>query len=63
MEIAMIENSPIVNDIRNIRKAISRKFGNDTDKYIDYLISKESLEKQINGTKAGDDPPQNNEAK
>lgn len=35
----MIENPPIIQDIRKIRKAISEKFGHDSDRYIDYLIS------------------------
>ena len=37
----MIENSLIVEDTRKIRCAISKKFDNDADKYIDYLILKE----------------------
>jgi hypothetical protein len=28
----MIENSPIIQDIRKIRKAISEKFGHDSDR-------------------------------
>ena len=37
----MIENAPIVKDIRNIREDISESFDNDLDRYTDYLISKE----------------------
>jgi hypothetical protein len=37
----MIENAPIVKDIRNIREDISESFDNDLDRYADYLISKE----------------------
>ncbi len=40
----MIEESPIVKDTRRVRQAISEKFDNDPDKYIDYLLS------QKNGT-------------
>jgi hypothetical protein len=36
----MIENSLIVEDTRKIRCAISEKFNNDSDKYIDYLMLK-----------------------
>jgi hypothetical protein len=35
----MIENAFIVNDTRKVRCLISKKFNNDPDKYIDYLIS------------------------
>ena len=35
----MIENASIVNDTRKVRCLISKKFNNDPDKYIDYLIS------------------------
>jgi len=40
----MIKNSPIVNDTRKVRKAISEKFDNDIDKYINYLLLKQSAE-------------------
>ena len=35
----MIKNACIVNDIKKVRCVISKKFNNDPDKYIDYLIS------------------------
>ncbi len=35
----MIENAPIVKDMRKIRETISEKFDNDIDRYIDYLVS------------------------
>ena len=35
----MIKNSPIVEDIRCIRKKISEKFDHDIDRYIAYLQS------------------------
>ena len=35
----MIENAFIVNDTRKVRCLISKKFNNDPDKYIEYLIS------------------------
>lgn len=38
----MIENASIVNDTRKVRCLISKKFNNDPDKYIDYLISLKS---------------------
>ncbi|MDM8550198.1 hypothetical protein QUF72_08980 [Desulfobacterales bacterium HSG2] len=38
----MIEEAPIVKDIRRVRRAISEQFGNDPDKYIDYLLSQKT---------------------
>ncbi len=35
----MIKDSPIVEDIRRIRKKISKKFNHDIDRYIAYLQS------------------------
>ena len=35
----MIEDTPIIRDIRKIRKSISEKFGNDPNRYIDHLVS------------------------
>lgn len=35
----MIENASIVNDTRKVRCLISKKFNNDPDQYIEYLIS------------------------
>ena len=43
----MIESSAIVNDTRRVRSYISQKFRNDTDKYIDFLISQEKKGKKI----------------
>ena len=37
----MIEDSPIVKDTRKVRSSISKKFGNDPDRYVDYLLSQE----------------------
>ncbi|MEA3415958.1 MAG: hypothetical protein U9R02_07345 [Thermodesulfobacteriota bacterium] len=37
----MIEYAPIVKDTRKVRYSISKKFGNDPDRYIDYLLSQE----------------------
>jgi hypothetical protein len=37
----MIEDAPIVKDTRKVRSSISKKFGNDPDRYIDYLLSQE----------------------
>lgn len=37
----MIEDAPIVKDTRKVRFSISKKFGNDPDRYIDYLFSQE----------------------
>ncbi|MCP4695799.1 MAG: hypothetical protein GY862_02960 [Gammaproteobacteria bacterium] len=39
----MIENSLIVNDTRKIRCDISEKFGDDIDRYIDYLLSRTAV--------------------
>ena len=38
----MIENVSIVNDTRKVRCLIPKKFNNDPDKYIEYLISLKS---------------------
>ena len=38
----MIENAAIVNDTRKVRCLISKKFNNDPDQYIEYLISLKS---------------------
>ncbi len=35
----MIKDAPIVKDTRRVRSSISEKFGNDPDRYIDYLLS------------------------
>ncbi len=39
----MIENSLIVNDMWKIRRDISEKFGDDIDRYIDYLLSQTAI--------------------
>ncbi|MFH1112894.1 MAG: hypothetical protein V1792_03150 [Pseudomonadota bacterium] len=38
----MIEDSKIVQETRKVRYSISERFGNDPDRYIDYLFSLES---------------------
>ena len=38
----MIEDPPIVRDTRRVRCAISKRFGHDPDRYIDYLVKKAS---------------------
>ena len=58
----MIDNASIVNDTRNVRKAISDKFNNDPDKYIDYLLSKKLQKRQMQKDKdieSGANPPLN----
>jgi len=40
----MVEDSPIVQDTRRVRRAISRRSGNDPDRYIDYLMSRTTVE-------------------
>ena len=42
----MIKDSPIVEDIRRIRSALSEQFDHDVDKYIDYLKSKSESSNQ-----------------
>ena len=39
----MIKDSPIVEEIRRIRKKISEKFDHDIDRYIAYLQSEAAL--------------------
>ncbi len=39
----MIEDAPIVKDTRKVRYSISEKFGNDPDRYIDYLLSQKNV--------------------
>ncbi|GEM_PF-1133142 len=43
----MIEDSPVVNDIRQIRRAISKRFDHDPDRYIDYLRSMERASQSV----------------
>jgi len=38
----MIEESLIVRDTRKIRSCISKRFGDNADLYIDYLVSQKS---------------------
>lgn len=38
----MIEDSKIVQETRKVRYSISERFGNDLDRYIDYLFSLEA---------------------
>ena len=35
----MIEDAPIVNDIRRVREFISQQFEHDIDRYLDYLCT------------------------
>ena len=39
-EVVMIDDALIVKDTRKVRHAISKKFNNDIDKYIDYVVTK-----------------------
>ncbi len=41
----MIEDPKIVKDTRKVRCSISERFGNDPDRYIDYLLSQEDKDK------------------
>ena len=41
----MIDDALIVKDTRKVRHAISKKFNNDIDKYVDYLVSKREKRK------------------
>lgn len=41
----MIDDALIVKDTRKVRHAISKRFNNDIDKYIDYLVSKREKRK------------------
>jgi hypothetical protein len=48
----MIDEAPIVKDTRRVRQAISEKFDNDPDKYIDYLLSQKTgadTKRKLNG--------------
>lgn len=58
----MIKNSPIVEDIRRIRKKISEKFDHDIGRYIAYLQSeaasrqaKKAIQQSNSGKKVGTD--------
>ena len=41
----MIDDALIVKDTRKVRHAISRRFDNDIDKYVDYLVSEREKRK------------------
>ena len=41
----MIDDALIVKDTRKVRHAISKKFNNDIDKYVDYLVNKREKHK------------------
>ncbi len=43
----MIEDSPVVSDIRQIRQAISKRFNHDLKKYLDYLRSMEQARQSV----------------
>ena len=42
----MIDDALIVKDTRKVRHAISKKFNNDIDKYLDYLVNKREKHKE-----------------
>jgi len=48
----MIENSQIVEETRKVRCSISERFGNDPDRYIDYLLSQEDKHRPESSQKA-----------
>ncbi len=50
----MIEDAPMVKDIRQIRCLISRQFNDDSDQYIDYLLAKETKKEALKSDKSGD---------
>jgi hypothetical protein len=43
----MIEDSPVVNDIRQIRQAISKRFNHDLKKYLNYLQAVEQANQSV----------------
>jgi len=43
----MIEDSPVISDIRQIRQAISKRFNHDLKKYLDYLRSMEQTRQAV----------------
>lgn len=47
----MVEDSPVVKDIRRIRHAISEQFDHDINKYIDYLQGKSEASGRAKVTK------------
>ena len=57
----MIKNSPIVEDIRRIRKKISEKFDHDIDRYIAYLQS-EAASRQAKKAVQGSNSSENSTA-
>ena len=50
----MIKDSPIVEDIRRIRKKISEKFDHDIGRYIAYLQSEAAARQAKKATQASD---------
>jgi len=47
----MIEDSPTVSDIRQIRQAISKRFNHDLKKYLDYLRAMEQARQSVAANK------------
>ncbi len=43
----MVEDSGIVKETRKVRCSISERFGNDPDRYIDYLMDQEDKAKPV----------------
>jgi hypothetical protein len=41
----VIEDSQIVQETRKVRCSISERFGNDPDRYIDYLLAQDDKDK------------------
>jgi hypothetical protein len=53
----MIEDSPVVSDIRQLRRAISKRFDHDPDRYIDYLRSMEQARQSVTLETKGENLP------
>jgi hypothetical protein len=43
----MVEDAGIVRETRKVRCSISERFGNDPDRYIDYLMAQEDKAKPV----------------
>jgi hypothetical protein len=43
----MVEDAAIVKETRKVRCSISERFGNDPDRYIDYLMAQEDKSKPV----------------
>lgn len=43
----MVEDAEIVKETRKVRCSISERFGNDPDRYIDYLMAQEDKAKPV----------------